>query len=182
MKKLTILAVAVALVSTSSVVKADMLYGTISFNGVANFNAVPTSATQITSYQNSPAPYVASTGGEFFDVPLNTSANLFAPYILNTSTPVSSFLQFDGMTFSMTSSSSQVLGPFLFTTAYGTLTGPGFDATPYIMTLAASGPQTTSFQASLAVNYTALPDGGTTLALLGGALTVVGLIRRKLVA
>jgi len=185
MKKTTILAITLALVGATTAVKADFMTGSLSIDGNAAFdNSVIGSATEVTDWDG---PETTRTGnGAFSSIPRNTDINIVAPWSFNSgATP--GFINFDGFTFNLGSSAitSQTPGPSGGVTVYGigTLFGNGYSATTYAWTFSSTGtesgdPLEQSFQATLTV----LPDGGTTVALLGGALTVLGLVRRKLAA
>jgi hypothetical protein len=76
---------------------------------------------------------------------------------------------------------------FLNLLGSGTLHATGFDDTPGLWSFSISNPTGgphANFQFTFQNSQTAagVPDGGTTVMLLGSALTVIGLIRRKLAA
>ena len=182
MKKITILAACVALVSATTAVKANLLQGDVGIGGVATFNGASASAsTQVNSFSTASINLV---GGDFSSIPLGTLANFLTPYVFTTGANPG-FLSFDGYTFDETSSVGAPSGPFINVAAVGILSGNGISPTPYDFSFSASGSSTTTYQGYLSVDsaaVAALPDGGLTVALLGGALTTLGLIRRKLVA
>lgn len=185
MKKTTILAICVALVGATGAVKADFITGALSIDGNAAFdNTTIGSATEVTDWDSPETTRVGS--GSFSSIPRNTDINITAPWTFNSGATLG-FISFDGYTFNLATSTitSQTGGPNGGVTVYGygTLFGNGFSPTTYAYTFSSTGlesgsPLEQSFQATLYV----LPDGGTTAALLGGSLTILGLIRRKLAA
>ena len=97
--------------------------------------------------------------------------------------PITSFEVFPNLTFnlatlSVVSQSSLVL----VLQGTGTFVAPGFDPTPgtFVLTGQTAGSSSFSFSASHAA--TAVPDGGSTLALMGVALLALGAARRRFFA
>ena len=95
-------------------------------------------------------------------------------------TPLEVFpnLTFNLATLTVVSQSTAVL----VLTGTGTFVAPGFDPTPgtFVFTGQTAGGSSFSFSASQAA--TAVPDGGSTLALLGAALLALGAARRRFFA
>lgn len=71
-------------------------------------------------------------------------------------------------------------GPGLILTGTGILTAPGFDPTAGVWSFSADS--ATGGRFTFSSQTAAVPDGGTTLMLLGAALSGLGLIRRKIAA
>jgi len=180
MKKLAILSVCLALAGATEVVKADFITGELDLGGFGTFNASPIgSATKLTS-AGSPSVEAA-----FDDLSAVTTASINLPaggLSLNFGSTVSGLLTFDGFTFDLGSSSTTPAGPYYVNASgYGTLSGNGYSATTFAYSFTATETHA-SPNAPYSIDIYSLPDGGTTVTLLGGALTVLGLVRRKLVA
>jgi hypothetical protein len=185
MKQITILALSAALVCVAGQVNAAPIYGAIDFTGYGSTIDTTSAgtATEVVTWG------AATTGGGTVSLAgENSLAAVFShPWTFN-SGAVSSFITFDGYTFNLVSSSvaSQINGGafgYVNVSGIGWLSGNGNgpSAFDFSFTASSSGPSTPGDQA-FSANITAIPDGGMTVALLGGALTALGLLRRKLVA
>jgi hypothetical protein len=65
----------------------------------------------------------------------------------------------------------------------GTVTGNGFDATAFTGSFQVSDPSVNGLATfTTRLSFNSVPDGGTTVILLGAALSGLALIKRKLVA
>ncbi len=178
MKTTTILAISAAVACVVSQASATPIYGQIDlFGGGLVLNTA--SASTATAVNNWGAPQVgygtSTLAGD------TGAATVTTPWTF-TSGSIPSFITFDGFTFALTSSAVEGqagsgFGAFVAVSGTGILSGNGYTPSAFNYSFSSTGAGT-SFQATLS----AVPDGGTTVALLGGALTVVGLIRRKLVA
>jgi hypothetical protein len=139
------------------------------------------SATAATAWLNTVA---ASPSGSFVGYVNNGDAVSMTgatPWNFN-SGALANFWSVDGFTFSLISSSiySQVSG-FLNVTLAGTVIGNNFTATAFNGTFqvadpASGGPQTFTERLS----FNSVPDGGTTVVLLGLGLLGLGLFRKKM--
>lgn len=176
--------VALALVQT---LQAAPIVGNIGFTGRAQFDTGSAgSATQVINWVT---PTVNGTTGAFTSVANGTAVNFASPWSFNTVAPINPFWSVGGFTFQLLSSSITFQGGtypngFVSVNGTGIVTGNGFDATVLSWSFTAQDPEVTSnpktftFSASSA----SVPDGGATVALLGIALSGVGLLRKKLAA
>ena len=130
---------------------------------------------------------VQTTVGDYNAVPLLTPAT-FTNFSFTGSGAASTLVgapitvwTVGGFSFQLTSLLSTTVSPGVFSIlGNGIANGPGFQATAGVFSLSGTGNQPTfTFQASTTASGVAVPDGGTTVALLG--LTLVGLegMRRK---
>ncbi len=187
----TLLAVAAATAFTMGSAFAAQITGDIDFAGQAFFdtNSLAT-ATEVLHFRaadgTNGAADVTETTGDFSSVALGTKASFPNVYTFNPSSPTSPLWTVGGFTFNLTSStvafqSSQ----FLIIKGTGFLTGNGFDETPGVWAFTSqqsdgSERDSFSFSANTAGQPGQVPDGGSTVALLGAALVGVAAIRRKL--
>jgi len=182
MKNTTILAIAAALACVVSQADATPISGQIDFVGFnAAFDSPSTStATEVNSWGT-----IFAGGGTGTLNGDSGPVTISSPWTF-TSGSIPSFITFDGFTFALTGSAIESQGgsghsAFVDVSGTGILSGNGYTPSVFDYSFSSTGantPGSQSFQASI----TAVPDGGTTVALLGGALTALGLIRRKLVA
>ncbi len=165
--------------------------GTIDFAGQATFNTMSlATATQVINFRpftggpNNTAAITNATGSFATTItPGVTFASFPNIYIFNPSSPVTPLWTAGGFTFNLTSSTIVTQNSAsLMITGVGILTGPaGFDPTPGIWsftTQSSGGAPSASF--SFSADAAAVPDGGSTVALLGVALLGVVGLRRKL--
>ncbi len=187
----TLLAVAAATAFTLGSAFAAQITGDIDFAGQAFFdtNSLAT-ATQVTNFRASDGTNQSATvtqaNGDFSGIPTGTNASFPNAYTFNPSSPTSPLWTVGGFTFNLTSStvafqSSQ----FLSIKGTGFLTGNGFDKTPGTWAFTSqqadgSEQDSFSFSANTSAQPGQVPDGGSTVALLGAALVGVAAIRRKL--
>jgi hypothetical protein len=179
--KLALAVLAAALVASEA--QAAMVNGNITFAGGAKFdtNSLAT-ATRVTLFKN---VTVQSEDGDFAafvsDGDLTTMA---MPYIFTPSTPTPGLWSVGGFTFDLATSTVVLQNAdFLLIQGTGTITGNGFDATEGVWSFTAQEPHAGnifSFSASSGSN--GVPDGGSTVALLGLGLAGVEMIRRKLLS
>jgi hypothetical protein len=185
-------AFAVALLACATA-QAVPITGQVTINGTATLNNQNLNqATAATSFSN--AQTFAPLTGSYATVPLNTPVT-FNPFSWSpSSAPVSplwSFVtggrtyQFNLLSLGVVSQSST----FLNITGIGTLTisgtGPTFDPTTgaWSFTISnAGGNPSNTFTFGFNSQNTALPEGGSALALLGMSLVCLELVRRKLAA
>jgi hypothetical protein len=176
---------AVALVVTAQVSQAVPISGSIGFTGQASYDTGSVgTANEVTHWFNTA---VNGTSGSFDILALNSPATLFSPWAFDTTTPINDFWTAGGFSFELLSSSIITQGPgFVFVTGTGIVSGPaGYDATTFDWNFSSQGnpvttgsPLTWTFSAS----SDHVPDGSTTLVLLGSALSGLALLKRKFVA
>jgi len=162
--------------------------GTIDFAGAVMFDSSHlNNATRVEQwfdvFGNAGFSNVAARTGDFSGIPLGTQATMATPWIFNPSTPTPGLWSVGGFTFNLMSATivSQTAN-FLNITGTGTITGNGFEATnatwSFTIPDAGGNPDRFTFAAQSATS--GVPDGGSTVALLGMGLGVVEFIRRKL--
>ena len=176
------MAAAAAVVCVAGIAQATPITGNIGFSGAVQLNSTTANtATAATAWYNTVA---ASPSGSFVGLVANGAAVSMAgatPWNF-TSGALANFWSVDGFTFNLASSSvfSQV-GGFLDVLLVGTVTGNGFAATTFdgsfqVADPASGGPQTFTERLS----FNSVPDGGTTVVLLGLGLLSLGLFRKKM--
>lgn len=182
-----------ALVAFSATVQAVPIVGSINFQGgTATLNGPVSSATAITAFGGSPsvnnnsgvAPTGSFAGTGNTPVTFVATGFQFSPSMNPSPVALWSFV-FGGSTyaFSLTSVVSSVgVGPTLNLAGNGILSisGGTYAATPGTWTFSTTGtgPATYGFVAG----NTSVPDGGTTVMLLGAALSGLCLFRKKVMA
>ena len=178
-------AAAVVLALTQSL-QAVPINGTLLITGSATLNSSSAgTATAVTAWV---APIITgpSTGAFSGISPLTLVTMSTAVWNFNTSTAINNFWSVGGFTFKLLSSSvTSQDGSSVHVSGMGTLTGPaGYDATAYTWTFTTQdpgnggNPNAWSFSAS----DSPVPDGGSTVMLLGIALSGAALLRKKLTA
>lgn len=166
---------------TAPQAKADQINGAITFAGGAIFdtNSLAT-ATRVDQFKNV-AVMSRSLDFEAF-TNVGDAVTMAEPWIFNPSTPTPGLWSVGGFTFDLDASTIVLQNSnFLLITGTGTIYGNGFDATPGTWSFTAQSPDANgvfSFSAGSAAQ--GVPDGGTTVALLGVSLAGLGLLRRKL--
>lgn len=186
---------AAAIMALAQTSQATSITGAIGFAGNANLNTGSTSsATTVVSWSGSTTanPVVQSDSGSIagviapntqivFSAPLNfTSSSVITPFWNVLGTP--------SINFQLLSSTyvRGVLGgnPYVAISGTGILSAPNFDPTTWNFSVTFQDPstvpanQTFTFSAS----QQSVPDGGTTVMLLGAALSGMALIKRKFMA
>jgi hypothetical protein len=145
------------------------------------------SATQVLSW-NGPITIGSATGD--LAASIGDTVTLTAPWSFN-SGALASLWSANGWTFDLTSSAiANQNGGFLNVNGLGTLSGGGLDPTPYTFNFSAQDPNAgadpvSGFQFTFSASGNpppGVPDGGTTVALLGVALAGLAIARRKLSA
>jgi len=173
---------AASVVCVASMAQATPITGNIGFSGAVDMNSTSAnSATEVTSWLNTVA---ASPSGSFVGLVNNGDAVSMTgatPWSFN-SGALANFWSVDGFTFNLTSSSivSQV-GGFLNVLLIGTVSGNSFSTTAFngsfqVADPASGGPQTYTERLS----FNSVPDGGTTVVLLGLGLLSLGLFRKNM--
>jgi hypothetical protein len=176
------IAVATSVICLTGMAQATLITGNIGFSGAVDMNSTSVnSATEVTSWLNTVA---ASPSGSFVGIVNNGD-----PVLMEGATPWSftsgaldNFWSVDGFTFNLASSSivSQV-GGFLNVLLVGTVSGNGFSTTAFdgsfqVADPASGGPETYTERLS----FNSVPDGGTTVVLLGLGLLSLGLLRKQM--
>ncbi len=188
-KLASVAAVAVALAQT---VQASQITGIIQFSGSATTDGTGSTATatKVTSWIS---PTISANGtGSFAPTILNgASVSVFSPWVFNTSSTINSFWTVGAFTFQLTSSTISSVSPGDLSVALvGTVTSTiaGLDPTAFTgyfnLTPPTAGTGNVwTFSDSFSFGPSGVvPDGGTTVMLLGAALSGLALIKRKLVA
>ena len=179
-----------ALVSFTASVQAVPITGSITFAGGVNLNTTSSgTATAVTAWTGPGGignPFVIFSTLSAGAVAPVTPVTFAAPPWNFISGPVAAFWSVGGYVFNLTSSSifSQGGSPASVTvTGAGILTKAGFDATVGTWSFSSQDPSSGSpanFSFSAATG--AVPDGGTTVLLLGAALSGLCLFRKKMLA
>jgi VPDSG-CTERM motif len=160
--------------------KIDFGVGTVTYDT----NSLAT-ATQVSTWTNA---RVTLATGNFATFQITTpgspgdAVTLAMPWVFNPSTATNPLWSVDGFSFALASSSIVTQNVnFLNISGPGTITGNGFDPTPGVWSFTSTNsngnPQT---QFTFTTDSTAIPDGGTTVALLGLAFAGLEGARRVL--
>jgi VPDSG-CTERM motif len=169
--------------------QAAPITGDIQFAGEVQFdtNSLAT-ATQVVTwfdvFHNAGFTSVTSGTGDFAGIAPGTQAAMAQPWVFNPSTPTPGLWSVGGFTFDLLSATVVTqTAKTLVIEGTGIVSGNGFDPTAMdwsFTTQSAGGGtrQTFSFSANGAA--LGVPDGGSAVALLGLALTGIGVLRRKL--
>ena len=178
--KLTLSVLSAALFASEA--QAVMVDGAITFAGGAKFdtNSLAT-ATRVNTFKN---VKVMSEDGDFEGFVADEDAVTMAmPYIFTPSTATPGLWSVGGFTFDLASSTVVLQNAnFLLISGTGTITGNGFDPTEGTWSFTAQSPSANGvFSFSASGDFNPVPDGGSTVALLGLGLTCVWMIRRKIV-
>ena len=175
--------IALALVQTS---QAAFITGNIGFTGLAQYNTASVgTASQVVNWVN---PIVTGTSGNFTTVAYATPANFTPLWNFNSPAGLNPFWSVGGFTFQLLSSAitSQIEGPngygFLAVVGTGIVTGNDFQATALSWSFTTQNPGFGNNVFNFSASSNSVPDGGATVALLGLALSGVGLLCKKLTA
>ncbi len=169
---------------TGQQANAAMINGAITFAGGAVFDTDSlATAMRVVDFTG---VSVQSRDGDFAGfVNVGDSVTMAEPYIFSSSTPTPDLWSVGGFTFDLdTSTVVMQTADFLIISGTGTLMGNGFEDTPGTWSFTSQSPDADgvfSFSASGDFNGGGVPDGGTTVALLGFALVGLELLRRRLV-
>ena len=181
LKKLTYTSAALSLaLALSSAAQAAFIEGKIDFIGTTDLDSTELgSATQVDDWKTT---LVSVATGDFSSIPLFSPATFTDGWTFNSgSTPLwtAGIFTFDLLSSSVLSQSST----FLNVVGSGTISAPGYDPTPgtwsYSITNQGGGPSGTFSFVGSTVADGAVPDGGTTVALLGVSLLGLHGVRRK---
>ena len=181
----------VALFAFTSAAHAGLINGSINFSSGAgggivlqdSAGNVTTNLLAVKGIQSWLFAEVEEGTGSFDSVPDGTAVLFSQPWVFNPSTPKTPLWSIAGpenFTFNLTNSTVVFQSAsFLAVKGTGTLTGTGYSTTPgtwYFTTQGVAAEGKFSWSSSTV----AVPDGGTTLALLGGSLLGLCGLRRKL--
>ncbi len=177
----------------SALAQAGNITGKVNFTGAATLNTQNlATATRVNSWADTMTTSQSANTGSFSGVPTNTPVTFFAPWNFN-SGPITNFWMFNstGGNFRFDLISSMVMtqnSSFLNVSGIGTISGtnsmgqtfnPTFGRWAFsIQDSSAGGGGTFTF--SFSADTSAIPEGGSAIALLGVGLVAVEVIRRKL--
>ncbi len=166
---------------TAPQANADQINGAITFAGGAIFDTDSlATATRVNDFRD---VTVMSRDNDFESfVNVGDSVVMAEPWIFNPSTPTPNLWSVGGFTFDLDTATIVLQNAsFLLITGTGTISGNGFDATPGTWSFTSQEPDANGvFSFSSGSATQGVPDGGTTVALLGVSLAGLGLLRRKL--
>lgn len=193
---LKVLAAVAATICFNTGVQATSVNGSITFTGGVTLDTssagTATAVTSWTGTSGSGSPIVLTDAGDFATFVSPGATVAFAsPWSFN-SGALASFWSVGGFTFDLISSVISGQSTHAVSVAgTGTVSGNGFDPTSIIWNWSTQDPSSGhkvtgepvfSFSAAAGAIPPTVPDGGTTMMLLGGALMGLGLIKRKLSA
>ena len=160
--------------------KATLINGAITFSGGAVYDTMSlATATRVNAFSD---VVVQSRDGDFSSVAVGAGVTMAMPWIFSPSTPTLGLWSVGGFTYDLASSTVVFQGADLLSiTGTGTISGNGFDATAGTWNFTSQTPSANGiFSFSSGTSAQGVPDGGTTVALLGLGLAGVELIRRKM--
>jgi hypothetical protein len=184
---------AAAILALAQTTQAVPIAGSIGFSGAVQLNTgdVTTATTAVNWFGTQITPF--STSGAFlteFGSVGGQAVTVASPWNFSLGGAVANFWQVGSapqFTFNLISSSSliQVISGTTFLNVFlsGTVSAIGFDTTAFTGSFQVANPPAngiTTFTERLSFN--SVPDGGTTVMLLGAALSGMALIKRKLMA
>jgi hypothetical protein len=183
MKNIFTLTVAAAvLVFAAQATQAIPVTGTIGFTGQATYdNSTVGTATAVDAWFNT---VVNGTSGSFTSVALNAPVTITAPWSFTTTSTINPFWTAGGFTFELISSAIVTQGTgFVFVNGTGLVSGNGYDQTELDWNFSSQGNAVTTTPSwTFSASSQSIPDGGTTMLLLGAGLSSIALIKRKLSA
>src|SRR5437016_13707057 len=167
--------------------QATAITGDIQFAGEveSDTNSLATATTVVTwfdVFHHAGFSSVTSSTGDFAGIAPGTQATMAQPWIFTPSPPTPGLWSVGGFSYDLLSSTvvTQNAGTLVIT-GTGIVSGNGFDPTAMdwsFTTQSAGGHTRTTF--SFSANGQTVPDGGTTVMLLGAALGALGMARRFL--
>ena len=169
--------------------QATPINGDIQFAGETRFdtNSLATAHRVVTwfdVFHNAGFSSVTSGTGDFAGIFPGTQATMAQPWIFNPSTPTPGLWSVGGFSFDLlTSTIVTQNASTLVIEGTGIVSCNGFDPTSMdwsFTTQSAGGRTRTTF--SFSANGASVPDGGTTVMLLGAALGALGMARRFLMS
>jgi len=186
LSKLALAVMAAGLVTAglSTQANAAFINGGITFSGGAIYDTMSlATATRVNTFVD---VTVESDDGDFASfVNVGDPVTMAQPWIFTPSTPTPGLWSVGGFTFDLASSTVVLQdSDFLIISGTGTVSGNGFEPTTMTWNFTSQSPDANgvfSFSASGNAGG-GVPDGGTTVALLGVALIGLEFLRRKIVA
>jgi len=180
-------AVALALTQT---IQATSVTGSIGFGGNVTWNSSSAaSATQVTSFIGT---QVLSDSGSFasFITPIAPAVFTSSTWSLNDIATINSFWSAGGFTFNLLSSSIIAQGGtpgvngYVIVNGTGVVSGNGFTPTTLSWSFTSQDPKSgvNPDQWTFSASANSVPDGGSTVMLLGIALSGAALLKKKLMA
>lgn len=160
--------------------QATLINGNITFSGGAVYDTMSlATATRVDTFSD---VIVQSRDGDFSSVSVGASVTMAMPWIFSPSTMTLGLWSVGGFTYDLTSATVVFQSAdFLAITGTGTISGNGFEATEGSWNFTSQNPPANGvFSFSSGTGGQGVPDGGTTVALLGLGLAGVELIRRKM--
>ena len=179
MQGFSVLLVVMAFLALPSRAMAVPITGNITISGGATLDGPLASANAVTAWLN---PEVQSRTGSFIGIAVGTAVTMTAPWTFDPSTALPALWSVGGFTFNLASSTISFQdSSFLAISGVGTITGPaGFDPTNGIFNFTTQSPDAGGvFSFSAANNAVGVPDGGSTIALLGMGLLGLSSLRRR---
>ena len=178
---------AIAAVGLISSADAVPISGTIGFGGNVTMNGTALTATQVNSFPNF---IVVNSDGDFanagavFGSAVSTTVGVASPWIFSPppGNTVAGLWSVAGFTFDLGSTLAVTRDPAtksLNVMGEGTISGNNFDPTAGTWHFTTQDPANNKglFAFSAAINT--VPDGGSTVALLGATLIAIGALRAK---
>lgn len=182
---LTLISLAAFAFASGGVASAATIDGALTIAGGATLDAESTNdATGVTSWVD---PTVFSRDGSFASfVTAGEEVTMIDTWLFDSPMGAAGFWTVGGFTFDLTSSfvSLQSDGD-LIVKGTGWISGNGFEATAGTWNFTSQNPSANgvfSFSAGTAAQATSVPDGGTTVALIGSVLLGLGAVARRRVA
>ena len=171
----------IALTMFAQTLQAVPITGNIGFSGTAQLNTTTVqTATEVVSWFPT---VVNAESGSFSSVAIGSDVLLASPWLFN-SGPLNNFWRVGGFTFDLLSSTISLRqGLFLDVSLIGTVTGNGFTDSPFTGTFQVGDPSAngdTTFTERLSFTNAAVPDGGSTLIMLGLTGLAMALVKRHL--
>jgi hypothetical protein len=179
-----IVAAVVVAVALGRNAQAVPITGGITFSGTATLNSNNIAkAASVTSWGTNKVTAISGTFLSFGSISLGDVVKL-APNWSFDSGVLGKFWQVGGFTFNLADSSAfSLVSGVLTIILNGSVSGNNFDVTPFSGTVTIHGiPGTAGTTFSDNFSFNPVPDGGTTVLLLGAALSGVALVKRKLKA
>ena len=192
LSKTTLAVLAIGVISCalfSQRARAQAIQGNINFAGEVQFDTLSlATATRVVTwfdvFHNAGFSNVTSATGDFAGIAPGTQATMAQPWIFNPSTPTPGLWSVGVFSFDLLTSTVVTRNAgTLHTTGTGIVSGNGFDPTSMdwsFTTQSAGGDTRINF--SFSANGASVPDGGTTVMLLGVALGALGMARRFLIS
>lgn len=181
LSKIGLAVLAAGLFASAVTGQAAMINGAITFAGGAIYDTMTlATATRVDEFRD---VTVASRDGDFEAfVTVGDAVTMASPYIFTPSTATPNLWSVDGFTYDLFTSTVVLQNSdFLLIEGTGSISGNGFDATPGTWSFTSQSPDANGvFSFSSGSSAQGVPDGGTTVALLGFALAGIEIVRRKL--